>query len=159
MVHQMNFDKFNTNHHAWSDDHFSICNNDSADLEWIHIVQNNDEIPEITSEVVLKFFHGIDYDHPGFRYASSEPPEVPCVIVDSHPTDNTFDVVLFQAGLTSQLEALPKARILQVRRRLPEAALTFISRPFRSDMHWSGAFRHPIKIPDAVFPAHWKDLE
>jgi hypothetical protein len=41
---------------------------------------------------------------------------------------------------------------------VPHAACTFVDQPYSSDLFIPGAFRHPIGIPDAVFPMAWKNL-
>lgn len=41
---------------------------------------------------------------------------------------------------------------------VPHAACTFVGRPYTSDIHTSGAFRHSIAIPDVDFPQAWRDL-
>ncbi|GKY92838.1 hypothetical protein MPSEU_000253400 [Mayamaea pseudoterrestris] len=38
------------------------------------------------------------------------------------------------------------------------AAVTLTDRPYTSDMHAPGAFRHWIEIDDQRFPQHWRDL-
>jgi len=40
---------------------------------------------------------------------------------------------------------------------LPHAALTFLDLPYTSDIHDKNAFRHPIGIPDVIFPQAWRD--
>lgn len=41
---------------------------------------------------------------------------------------------------------------------VPHAAITFWDKPYRSDIHTKGAFRHSIGIPDAMFPRAWRDF-
>jgi len=40
---------------------------------------------------------------------------------------------------------------------VPHRAITFIDMPYTSDMHHPDAFRHPIGIPDVIFPQAWRD--
>jgi len=40
---------------------------------------------------------------------------------------------------------------------IPHAALTFVDLPYTSDIHEEKAFRHPIGIPDVIFPQAWRD--
>ena len=40
---------------------------------------------------------------------------------------------------------------------VPHAAITFVDKPYASDIHVPGAFRHPIGIPDEIFPQSWRD--
>lgn len=41
--------------------------------------------------------------------------------------------------------------------RVPIEAFTFVHKPYASDMHLPNAFRHPIMIPDEIFPEKWKN--
>lgn len=41
---------------------------------------------------------------------------------------------------------------------VPHAACTFVDQPYSSDVFTPGAFRHPIGIPDSVFPTAWMNL-
>lgn len=40
---------------------------------------------------------------------------------------------------------------------VPHFAITFIDLPYTSDLHQANAFRHPIGIPDVIFPQAWRD--
>ena len=40
---------------------------------------------------------------------------------------------------------------------VPHAAIVFVDAPYTSDIHHEGAFRHPIGIPDEIFPQPWRD--
>eukprot|EP00934_Nitzschia_sp_Nitz4_P004738 Nitzschia sp. Nitz4//scaffold27_size158506//35282//37299//NITZ4_002586-RA/size158506-snap-gene-0.210-mRNA-1//-1//CDS//3329545446//4728//frame0 len=41
---------------------------------------------------------------------------------------------------------------------VPHAACTFVNRPYTSDQHLPGAFRHAIGFPDTAFPQAWRNL-
>jgi hypothetical protein len=40
---------------------------------------------------------------------------------------------------------------------VPHAAITFVDGPYTSDIHSRESFRHPIGIPDVIFPQAWRD--
>ena len=40
---------------------------------------------------------------------------------------------------------------------VPHGAITFVDLPYTSDMHHPDAFRHPIGVPDMIFPQAWRD--
>jgi hypothetical protein len=42
--------------------------------------------------------------------------------------------------------------------KIPRSAIQFFDAPYTSDLHIEGAFRHPIGIPDEIFPSKWKNL-
>lgn len=160
-VKQMNEDKFNKDFHAWSDDHFNLCwvRNDQIG-DFVHIITDGDIVPQGSQHKATTSFRGIDSEHPGFEYSLSgdENWRFPCVILNEDESKGTFNVAIFRFAMNSKIAELPKARILQIHNGIKANDVEFINRPFRSDMHWSGAFRHPIKIPDDIFPPQWKDL-
>jgi len=41
---------------------------------------------------------------------------------------------------------------------VPHAAIMFVDSPHAGDIHHEGAFRHPIGIPDEIFPQSWRDI-
>lgn len=41
---------------------------------------------------------------------------------------------------------------------LPRKSIEFVSREYQSDQHLKHGFRHPIHIPDSIFPKKWKNL-
>lgn len=145
-IAEMNDDKFFPKYHEWSDDHFSVC----AQQEYSEFVEtkpitaegkeNQDSSTQHPQEITL--------EDEGFKYSSSDARRVPCKIVKADPETETFKVILFYAH-RSEVEIHPS---------MPEKDLEFLPKPYRSDMHLSGAFRHEIKIPDDMFPRHWMDL-
>lgn len=46
--------------------------------------------------------------------------------------------------------------VIQVE-RVPHAAITFANLPYTSDIHHKDAFRHPVGVPDVIFPQAWRD--
>jgi hypothetical protein len=40
---------------------------------------------------------------------------------------------------------------------VPHAAITFVDKPYTSDINVPGAFRHPIGFPNEIFPQAWRD--
>jgi hypothetical protein len=41
----------------------------------------------------------------------------------------------------------------------PPASVRYFTKPYKSDQHLPGAFRHPIEIRDDLFPEQWKNLK
>jgi hypothetical protein len=159
MVHEMNEAKFVTDFHEWSEDHFSVCRiSESRSSELIHLIEESEGSIGETNGNVMTSFRGITYDHKGFQYAIKRKSRIPCIIIGFDANQMTFDVASFQSSMTSTIPEFPNARILQIAKSIPESEVEFLNRPFRSDMHWKGAFRHPINIPDEIFPKQWKDL-
>jgi len=161
-IASMNIDKFNPDHHAWSDDHFTVCKNyNIIDTDTFLIVADMKEAHRYPETIggftlpTLDSFASITWDHIGFNLTTDDAfsDRKPCLIVTvrSEPIA-VFDVVYF---LTS--DVTPQAGKLFRVVNLPATDLEFIPMPFRSDTFYKGSFRHAIKIPDDVFPRHWKD--
>jgi hypothetical protein len=49
-----------------------------------------------------------------------------------------------------------RSGVCQRPRIVPRSALRFVDRPYATDLHLAAAFRHPIGIPDEIFPSMWK---
>ena len=79
---------------------------------------------------------------------------LPCKILRADKSDSIFDVVYFQ---TNQ-EGSNYSSILRRRADLDMIFLRFITKPYKGDNQKKSAFRHPIKIPDSIFPPLWMDL-
>lgn len=157
MVKAMNLAKFSSSHQKWSDDHFTVCKPPKSYEEGVHLVQESDKVPKGIRETTSIIYHGITWNHPGFEYSRSGKSRLPCQIISSDPEAKTFSVAIFDQSKESKIPELAEARVLQIAQNLPAHHLDFINRPFRSDMHLKGAFRHPIKLPDDIFPPQWKD--
>ena len=41
---------------------------------------------------------------------------------------------------------------------MPRTSMEFVDRSYISDQHLKNGFRHPIQIPDEIFPQNWKNL-
>jgi len=158
-VHSMNLDKFNSSFHDWSTDHFTVCQ-ERSELEgninqWIYLAKKSTNA-SINGELLVidNSFKGIQWDDEGFSLIQ-ETGRIPCKIISSSPEADEFDVVFFRPS-TTHLEGIVEAQRLQLYIGFPANAIDFIHKPFRSDMHRPGTFRHPIAIPDNIFPAHWR---
>ena len=76
----------------------------------------------------------------------------PCLIMDRHDDEGlvTYDVIIEardDAGVSTEV----------VRGGVPREAISFLDRPYTTDMHLDSAFRHEIQISDDIFPSLWKD--
>lgn len=71
-----------------------------------------------------------------------------CKIIDRQKSDDNFynyTVIGERGDSTFQVE------------NVPHLAITFTNLPYTSDIHHQDAFRHPIGVPDAIFPQAWRD--
>jgi hypothetical protein len=151
-INDMNKDKHNTEYHSWTKDHFTVCwKHDTTDFELIYIVASNVTNAARNQEgyTITHNYNGIMFGDDGFEYSSFDDVRIPCKLWKSHRKKKTFEAVLFFHHISA----------IEVHRAIPESSVDFIPKPYRSDMHLPGAFRHEIKIPDDIFPHHWMDLE
>ena len=47
----------------------------------------------------------------------------------------------------------------QIVTHVPREAIRFSDKLYTTDQHLEYAFRHPIGMPDDIFPLQWKNLE
>lgn len=161
IISSMNLDKFNQDHHVWSIDHFTVCQKRKVvPTDSFLVVENMEESllhPESIEGYtlpVLESFSSITWQHIGFNITETDPVSrrTPCMILGASNYTATFDVVyLLPSTVTPN-----SGKVFRVV-DLPADDLQFIPMPFRSDTFHKKSFRHPIKIPDDVFPEHWKD--
>ena len=166
VVLEMNKDKLNSDYHAWSDDHFIICEYDmSIDLtDEKKLVKLTNHLPQSSDSVadqgMLQQFEGISFDDYGFSLTDIRPDYRPCKIRSCDVAHGTCDVILFLSqGDASRRYNMPfESRVLQTKSQLPVAKMIYLKKPFTSDHFVPTAFRHEIGIPDEIFPPQWKDL-
>ena len=60
-------------------------------------------------------------------------------------------------GPSEEDDAMLEAGEKLIVTNVPRRAISFVDRPFTTDQHLSKVFRHPIIIPDKIFPEAWKD--
>lgn len=163
MVKSMNNDKFNATYHTWGEDHFTVCvreyfptNDESAIRLMPEDYETDTDFDDVETHVGS--FREVTYNDEGFNLTPFSGRRIPCKILRADPEDGMFDVVYFTKDESTD-RALLDARYLRRMRTLPAESIEFINKPYKSDMFWSGAFRHEIKIPDEIFPPLWKDLK
>ena len=155
-VHAMNRDKFNSSYHEWTDSHFSVCFQDDQSLvSTVYVVAANAEVSDsdkanfnLTSD-----YEGITTEHEGFNLTRDDSERLPCLIKASSQNSSAFDVIIFMDW--SIPHELRYAEMIRIFEGFPPGNIEFIPKPWKSDLHWAGAFRHPIAMPDHVFPPHW----
>eukprot|EP00547_Thalassionema_nitzschioides_P014871 CAMPEP_0194250442 /NCGR_PEP_ID=MMETSP0158-20130606/23056_1 /TAXON_ID=33649 /ORGANISM="Thalassionema nitzschioides, Strain L26-B" /LENGTH=1173 /DNA_ID=CAMNT_0038987265 /DNA_START=46 /DNA_END=3570 /DNA_ORIENTATION=- len=155
-IRMMNDDKFNPEFHAWSESHYTVCQLASEkDPHLMHLLKEGHS-PIDSDEYVFEYL-GITWNHIGFNYSNPEGNTMrkPCLILNANKEKDTFEVAIFYGSTKHQSI---QSRKLQLKGDLSAESLEFIDVPLRSDMHWKGGFRHPIFIPDEIFPKQWKDL-
>mmetsp|Transcript_8667 Transcript_8667/g.19052 ORF Transcript_8667/g.19052 Transcript_8667/m.19052 type:complete len:513 (-) Transcript_8667:185-1723(-) len=143
-IYKMNQNKFDKKNWNWSNDHFTICEENDT-VEWTEVVLNKKSMNK----------YNISENHPGFEYVGLTYYYSPCLIQSYSEENETFHV--FYLGYEVADSAYSKIFIVE---DLPAESLTFIARPLRADHHRNDGhrFSHEINIPDDIFPETWKDL-
>jgi hypothetical protein len=68
------------------------------------------------------------------------------------------DVYKDRVLYTVELEFAHGQKVTRSQRAdVPRQSLAFVDVPGTTDMHQPNAFRHPVGIPDDMYPEHWKD--
>ena len=150
-VHAMNHDKFNHKYHEWSEDHFAVCH---------HAGLPTDTESRIILPNTHASFRDIQYNDEGFEIVNTYTKTsswLPCKILRADEKDSIFDVVFFSSG-EGDVDTSAESRFLRRKKDLPMSHIKFITKPYKGDSLWSKAFRHPIKIPEEIFPPLWMDL-
>jgi len=81
----------------------------------------------------------------------------PCSVV-SQDDDSSYTVRIFQSK-THDDTKWERRNLPRLIRRFPRNSIQYFTKPYRSDQHLPGAFRHYIEIRDDIFPPHWKNLK
>jgi len=155
-ISEMNNAKYRREYWAWTKEHFTVCWDEvNLLVSTVYIVEEgNKESDELSSRFnTTSDYHGIRIEHEGFALTKSDTGRVPCIITNVR-NNMTFDVIRFPNWDIRR--EVKNAEMLQVYEGLPQNLVMFLPKPWRSDLYWKGAFRHPIAIPDHVFPRHWR---
>lgn len=86
---------------------------------------------------------------------------VPCKILRRDLVDGKFvyTVELEFRGAYYEEEEEEEHVTLIKRANVERSSIAFIDKPFTTNIHLPNAFRHPIGIPDEMFPEQWKGEE
>ena len=128
--------------------------------EWFSEQEYEDEWKEQDTSEIIKIFgrDGSQHGEPDFNGDFW-----PCSIValsrdDDDDDDVSYVVRIFQnkshPRTAWQEEELPRILV-----DYPPTSVRYFTKPYKSDQHLPGAFRHPIEIRDDSFPEQWKNLK
>jgi hypothetical protein len=94
----------------------------------------------------------------------------PCLVVDEYPNDDDDDEEDEDGKALNMLYTVrifpsPMHRIPPWHKKgqprfvvnMPRSAIRFFTKPYRSDQHLPGRFRHHIELRDDMIPEQWKD--
>jgi hypothetical protein len=98
-----------------------------------------------------------DSDKGRSGYAShSDASHWPCTVLRQEE-NGTYTVRIHQNRFEDQ-QPWDKNDLPRLLKNYPRDSIRYFVKPYMSDQHLPGVFRHPIGIRDEVFPAHWKNL-
>jgi hypothetical protein len=130
--------------------------------EWVGEQESGDEWKALDTYEIVEIF-GRDGSQHG-------PPQFlgdfwPCSIVASSEDEDDYDddevsyvVRIFQDKANPRTEWYKK-ELPRILVNYPPTSVRYFTKPYKSDQHLPGAFRHPIEIRDDLFPEQWKNLK
>ena len=150
--------------HSPAGDVFTACvyaqDDEDEYEEWVSERESEDEWKELDTHKIIKIF-GRDGSQHGPPHFDGD--FWPCSIVALSKDDDDDDEVsyvvrIFQSKTHPrtvwQEEGLPRILV-----DYPPTSVRYFTKPYKSDQHLPGAFRHPIEIRDDSFPEQWKNLK
>jgi hypothetical protein len=81
----------------------------------------------------------------------------PCSIL-KRTANNTYTVRMLQSPF-EDVQPWWQHNVPRLLKNYPRKAIRYFVKPNMSDHHLDGVFRHPIGIPDSMFPEEWKNLK
>jgi len=72
----------------------------------------------------------------------------PCDVLEADDDNELFKVKVYDRV---------RQKLMRHLHSVPRESIKFVEKPYHSDMHLLGAFRHYIPVPDAMFPFMWKN--
>jgi hypothetical protein len=132
--------------------------------EWVSEQEPGDEWKALDNDEIIEMF-GIDGSRQG-------PPQFqadfwPCSIVaslkdedddeDDDDDEVSYVVRIFQSKTHPRTTWYDK-ELPRILVNYPPTSVRYFTKPYKSDQHLPGAFRHPIEIRDDLFPEQWKNL-
>lgn len=82
-----------------------------------------------------------------------------CDLIDRKPLYNVDNMIVsYNYTILTRLKDQTDSQNLVQVENVPHYAVTFVDRPYTSDIYATGAFRHWIGIDDKIFPQAWRNL-
>ena len=162
VIDDQSFSKYATEFKQLSNDMFTACLFQKEDgQQWekdsIDTMQI-DELSNLEDQVILSL-----YAHDGSYYTDEAGIKSywPCNIISSDLNNDQMNekntsllVRLFEPFWEVRRKEKHRPIFLT---NYPSTSIKFITKPYRSHLHLTNAFRHYIEIPDKDFPEQWKN--
>ena len=110
-------------------------------------------------EAIQKY--GADYDASVFAIDEngtySDGQFWPCVVVDKDEEQDNYIVRIIQSDFHEET-IWEKKKLPNIIMNYPRSSIRHFYKPYKSDIHLPGVFRHYMELPDDLFPEIWKNL-
>lgn len=82
----------------------------------------------------------------------------PCDVVNADEERNVYTTKIYDKQVFEDDNGYLNTggRLIREVTNTPRESIRFVDRPYHSDQHLKSAFRHEIRIPDDMFPLHWR---
>jgi len=82
----------------------------------------------------------------------------PCHVLKKDSSPSAYTVRIIQSELEPELLPWEKNNLPRLLTNYSLEGIRFFVKPHKSDQHLTGGFRHPIGIPNDMFPDQWKKI-
>jgi len=86
----------------------------------------------------------------------------PCRVLERHPVAKMKNQYMYSVQILNRYGLRPHQRLPSTKpfivTHVPRKAIRMSDKIYTTDQHLPGAFRHPIGLPDGVFPLEWQDV-
>lgn len=130
-----------------------------ADSHWVYDTEESNW-QKLSDSELLETYGG---DGSGFHYSSDrgytkhhDLTHWPCSVLRQEK-DGSYTVRIHQSPYEYQ-QKWDENDLPRILTNYPRESIHYFVKPFSSDQHLPGVFRHPLGIRDEIFPTHWKNL-
>jgi hypothetical protein len=110
---------------------------------------------ELSDEEILKYYANDGSIYEGVYSNHGDRTYWPCSVFRKEAND-TYVVRILQHTQKDK-QKWYKNKLPRLLTNYPRESIHYFVRPYASDQHLPGVFRHPIGIRDEIFPAQWKN--
>ena len=148
---------------------FTACQYYAGDEDEDEVYQKkNPDWKNMTDKEILEMYasDGFEYAYePAIGYhgysSHGDMSHFPCAVLkeENREGDDIFYTVRIFPSPWEEQPYWDENRVPRLLRNYPRHSIHYFVQPHRSDQHMPGVFRHPIGVPDDIFPEQWKDLK
>lgn len=117
--------------------------------------EKNPSWVDMKDEEILHNYADDGSQYQGDYTTHSDQSHWPCTVIRQEE-NGSYTVRIHQADWRSRLP-WDKNHLPRLLTNFPRQSIHYFVKPYASDQHLPGVFRHPIGIRDDIFPAQWKN--